>query len=42
MADLGKPWRSPRQRVTPLQELFDEIDALSRKRVYKQVPNEPV
>jgi hypothetical protein len=26
----------------PLQELFDEIDALNRKRIYKQVPNEPV
>jgi hypothetical protein len=25
----------------PLQELFEEIDALNRKRTYKQVPNEP-
>jgi hypothetical protein len=25
----------------PLQELFDEIDALSRKRIYKHVPNKP-
>jgi hypothetical protein len=25
----------------PLQELFEEIDALNRKRIYKQVPNEP-
>jgi hypothetical protein len=25
----------------PLQELFEEIDALIRKRIYKQVPNEP-
>ena len=25
----------------PLQELFEEIDALNKKRIYKQVPNEP-
>jgi hypothetical protein len=25
----------------PLQELFEEIDALNRKRIYKQVPDEP-
>ena len=25
----------------PLQELFEEINALNRKRTYKQVPNEP-
>jgi hypothetical protein len=25
----------------PLQELFDEIDALNRKRTYGQVPHEP-
>jgi hypothetical protein len=25
----------------PLQELFEEIDALNRKRIYKQVPHEP-
>jgi hypothetical protein len=25
----------------PLQLLLDEIDALNRKRTYKQVPNEP-
>jgi hypothetical protein len=24
----------------PLQELFEEIDALNRKRIYKQVANE--
>jgi hypothetical protein len=25
----------------PLQLLFEEMDALSRKRTYKQVPNKP-
>jgi len=26
----------------PLQELFEEIDALNRKRIYKQVPKKPL
>jgi hypothetical protein len=45
---LDRGYARPRQAVEvsapagdPLQELFDEIDALSRKRTYKQVPNAP-
>ena len=45
---LDRGYGRPRQAVEvsapagdPLQELFDEIDALNRKRTYKQVPNEP-
>jgi hypothetical protein len=29
------------QEDDPLQQLFDELDALNRKRTYAQVPNEP-
>jgi hypothetical protein len=45
---LDRGYGRPRQAVEvsapagdPIQELFDEIDALNRKRIYKQVPNEP-
>jgi hypothetical protein len=45
---LDRGYGQPRQAVEvsapagdPIQELFDEIDALNRKRIYKQVPNEP-
>jgi hypothetical protein len=45
---LDRGYGRPRQAVevsapadNPLQQLFDEIDALSRKRTYGQVPNEP-
>ena len=45
---LDRGYGRPRQAVEvsapagdPLQELFDEIDAPNRKRIYKQVPNEP-
>jgi hypothetical protein len=43
MADLDKAWRSPRPPpiLDPLQVLLDEIDVMNRKRVFKQVPNEP-
>jgi hypothetical protein len=33
--------RDDRPSGDPLQELFEEIDALNRKRIYRQVPNEP-
>jgi hypothetical protein len=39
---LDRGYGRPRQAVeVPLQELFEEIDALSRKRIYKQVPSGP-
>jgi hypothetical protein len=45
---LDRGYGRPRQAVEvsapaddPLQELFDEIDALNRKRTYEQVPREP-
>ena len=45
---LDRGYGRPRQAVevsapadNPLQQLFDEIDALNRKRTYNQVPNEP-
>jgi hypothetical protein len=45
---LDRGYGRPRQAVEvsapagdPLQELFDEIDTLNRKRIYKQVPHEP-
>ena len=45
---LDRGYCRPRQAVEvsapagdPLQELFDEIDALNSKRIYKQVPHEP-
>jgi hypothetical protein len=44
---LDRRYGRPRQAVevsapadNPLQRLFDEIDALNRKRIYKQAPNE--
>jgi hypothetical protein len=43
---LDRGYGRPRQAVEvsapagdPLQELFEEIDALNRKRIYKQVPS---
>jgi hypothetical protein len=42
MADLDKPWRFLRLPEDPLQLLFEEIDALSRKPDrYKQYSKEP-
>ena len=45
---LDRGYGRPRQAVEvsapagdPLQELFEEIDALNRKRIYNQVPHEP-
>jgi len=45
---LDRGYGRPRQAVevsapadNPLQELFDEIDALNRKRTYNRVPYEP-
>jgi hypothetical protein len=45
---LDRGYGRPRQAVEisapaddPLQQLFEEINALNRKRTYKQVPNEP-
>jgi hypothetical protein len=45
---LDRGYSRPRQAVEisapaddPLQQLFEEINALNRKRTYKQVPNEP-
>jgi hypothetical protein len=46
---LDRGYGRPRQAMeisapvdNPIQLLLDEIDALNRKRIYKQVPNAPV
>jgi hypothetical protein len=36
MADLDKPMEVSAPAGDPLQELFEEIDALNWKRIYKQ------
>jgi hypothetical protein len=45
---LDRGYGRPRQAVEisapaddPLQQLFEEINALNRKRTYKKVPHEP-
>jgi hypothetical protein len=41
MADLRQAVEVSAPAGDPLQELFEEIDAMNRRRIYKQVPNEP-
>jgi hypothetical protein len=44
MADLDKPWKSPCRRpihFMGFRLLMEEIEAIERKRTYKQVPKEP-